>query len=456
MQRQSITEFLHEKVYPEIDAVSSGLLDHLKPTKLQTSGTYRMLCPACGMHEAFHHPGTHLIHCPRKKNCGESTSLWDVMEKSGYSRKEIVERLCELARVDPPSNKNPEGRINGSPAPLSPGRAIIQATQILARKYPDLLQQLQTDRGYNDEQMATMRLGVYSSPEEVLALLEERGISREVAIAKGYILVEENNPSKYRRTMNNRVIGYWPHPDGDVRLWGRLPSGKGDRWNKKYMFADSLKKDTPYLFSMRKPGPLIAVEGTFDGWSIQFMGFWGTAIGQASINAGQAAFLAGEGITEVAHMVDGDIAGYEGGIVSIRNCEPAGIVTAIVPLGQGMDDPDALRKAGRTAEFEKLIASRMNAGEFLARMCHTYASESPPNISGIRKIHAIVPMLTPVSTKHWKDWSQTLGVSEPKDVASVRLLSSLVDGGFDLDEALALVLKRTGFRITLTQETVNG
>ncbi|MCT5468780.1 hypothetical protein LZK39_06365 [Pseudomonas aeruginosa] len=102
MQRQSITEFLHEKVYPEIDAVSSGLLDHLKPTKLQTSGTYRMLCPACGMHEAFHHPGTHLIHCPRKKNCGESTSLWDVMEKSGYSRKEIVERLCDLARVAPP------------------------------------------------------------------------------------------------------------------------------------------------------------------------------------------------------------------------------------------------------------------------------------------------------------------------------------------------------------------
>lgn len=101
MQRQSITEFLHEKVYPEIDAVSSGLLDHLKPTKLQTSGTYRMLCPACGMHEAFHHPGTHLIHCPRKKNCGESTSLWDVMEKSGYSRKEIVERLCDLARVAP-------------------------------------------------------------------------------------------------------------------------------------------------------------------------------------------------------------------------------------------------------------------------------------------------------------------------------------------------------------------
>lgn len=308
----------------------------------------------------------------------------------------------------------------------------------------------------SDYMLATAQFGVYSSPEEVLALLEERGISREVAIAKGYILVEENNPSKYRRTMNNRVIGYWPHPDGDFRLWGRLPSGKGDRWNKKYMFADSLKKDTPYLFSMRKPGPLIAVEGTFDGWSIQFMGFWGTAIGQASINAGQAAFLAGEGVTEVAHMVDGDIAGYEGGIVSIRNCEPAGIVTAIVPLGQGMDDPDALRKAGRTAEFEKLIASRMNAGEFLARMCHTYASESPPNISGIRKIHAIIPMLTPVSTKHWKDWSQTLGVSEPKDVASVRLLSSLVDGGFDLDEALALVLKRTGFRITLTQETVNG
>ncbi|MCT7340126.1 hypothetical protein N5K55_03555 (plasmid) [Pseudomonas aeruginosa] len=123
------------------------------------------------------------------------------------------------------------------------------------------------------------------------------------------------------------------------------------------------------------------------------MGFWGTAIGQASINAGQAAFLAGEGVTEVAHMVDGDIAGYEGGIVSIRNCEPAGIVTAIVPLGQGMDDPDALRKAGRTAEFEKLIAARMNAGEFLARMCHTYASESPRTFPAFERSTRSFPCL---------------------------------------------------------------
>ena len=50
MQRQSITEFLHEKVYPEIDAVAEGLLDHLKPTKLQSSGSYRLECPACNKH----------------------------------------------------------------------------------------------------------------------------------------------------------------------------------------------------------------------------------------------------------------------------------------------------------------------------------------------------------------------------------------------------------------------
>lgn len=457
MQRQSITEFLHEKVYPEIDAVAEGLLDHLKPTKLQTSGSYRLVCPACNKHEAFHLPGSHLIHCPRKNKCGKQTSLWDVMEASGYSRKEIVERLCQLARVEPPSSSNPEGVAhNNAPAALTPGRAIIQVTQLLARKYPKLLQDLQSDRGFSDDQMATMRLGAYTTAEEVMSLLEERGISKDVAIAKGYVLVEEHDHSKYRRAMNNRVIGYWPHPDGDVRLWGRLPAGKGDQWNKKYRFADSLKKDVPYLFSMRKPGPLIAVEGTFDGWSIQFMGFWGTAIGQSSVNAAQAAHLASEGVTELAHMVDGDVAGYDGGLTTIRNCEPAGIVTSIIPLGEGMDDPDALRKAGKTAVFASLIDNRMNAGQFLARMCHAYSMESPPNVAGIRKIHALVPLLSPVSAKHWLDWSLTLGVGISQDTAAVRLLNTFINGGVEVAEALDLVLKRTGIRITLTQETIHG
>lgn len=457
MQRQSITEFLHEKVYPAIDAVDAGLLDHLKPSKIQASGSYRLLCPACNQHEGYYIPRTNLIHCPRKNKCGVSTSLWDVMAASGYSKKEIVERLCELARVEPPSNKHPEGRgSNSAPAPLSPGRAMIQATQILAGRYPQLVQRLQEDRGFTSEQIAAMRLGVYSTPEEVLSLLEERGISKEVAISKGYVLVDENDHNKYRKSMNNRVIGYWPHPDGDVRIWGRLPSGKGDRWNKKYLFADTLKKDTPYLFASRKNGPLIAVEGTFDAWSIQFMGYWGTAIGQSSINSNQAAFLAAEGVAEIAHMVDGDAAGYEGGLVSIRNCEAAGIVTSIIPLGSGMDDPDALRKAGRTDEFTKLINNRMNAGEFLARMCYAFATETPPNVTGVRKVHSIAPLLTPVSSKHWQDWSRSLRVTESRDVASVRLLSSLVDGGFNLNEALEHVLKRTGIRITLTQEPIDG
>lgn len=457
----TISEFLRDAVYPKIDAVEAGLLDSLNPShRLSGAGSYLLVCPACGAKEAYYYPHSSHIHCPRKNECGEVTSLWDAMLRCGYANSEIVKVLCDTARVEPPKSDRhiaaAKAKAENQPVPVSPGKAIFAVTQHLAQRNPTLLAELQKDRGYTDAQMKEMRLGVYTTPQEVLSLLEQKGISRKVAIEKGYIEVEDGDPLKLRPGLTGRVVGYWPHLDGDVRLWGRLPSGRGEKGNPKYRFAIGMKKDIPYLFSQRKQTVLVGVEGTFDCWSLQFSGIWGMAVGQSSISEAQAGFLASRGVTEVAHMVDGDTAGFEGGLNSIRNCESVGIVTSIIPLGKGMDDADDMRRSGRSAELHSLVEGRINAGEYLARMCSYYLSCTPPDLRGIGRVQSIARNLTPVSAAVWADFSASLGLQMDPEREAGLVFGGLLQAGLAVDEAIRIVTRRTGYKIKIEMESLHG
>lgn len=458
---QTISEFLRERVYPRLDAVERGLLDHFQPNSRPSgSGSYILRCPACGAKEGFYFPGSSVINCPRKIECGETTSLWDAMLEAGYQNGEIVKVLCETVGVEPPK---PRGQTNNrsassdQPAEVTAGNAIFQVTQFLAAKHPALLKELQSDRGLTTEQMEMMRLGVYTTPSEVLELLGKRGITRAVAIEKGYVEVDADDETKLTTGLTNRVVGYWPHPDGDIRLWGRLASGKGDDRQKKYRFASKMKKDIPYLFSMRKKGIAIGIEGTFDAWSFHFAGLWGMALGQASLNAAQAAFLASKGVTEFAYVTDGDFAGYEGGLVTIRNGESAGIVVGVIPLGRGMDDADAMRKAGKLEQLKTMVENRINAGEYLARMCSYYLSCTPPDIRGINQVLSTAESLTPISEAVWKDFSASLGLRLDGEREAASRFAGLISAGLSVRESSSIVQRNTGYRITITHEAdTNG
>lgn len=464
---QTITEFLKEEVYPKIDGVADGFFDHLKPSRLLTAGNYALVCPECGEREGFYYPGRAYIQCNRLKQCGKPTSIWGALAKDGLKPYEIVKQLCERAGVSPPTRKSEqrgesstanEAGALGTPAapPLVPaGKAIFQVTQALAKKHPEILKKFQAERKYSDSDMATMKLGVYTTPEVVLDALLALGVTRETAISKGYIEVDAENPNKLLKGTSNRVVGYWPHQDKDLRLWGRLSTGKGDKFNPKYRFAPSLSKDIPYLFQQRKPTVLCAVEGTLDAWSLFLMGYWAASLGGAHVNSAQATYLAGQGVTEICLIIDGDKAGYEGAVVSIRNCESVGIVAAVVALGEGLDDPDAMRQAGRTDEMHKLIEGRINSGEYLARLAGSYANQDIPYLRGLRRVESSAEALTPVSRGRWIDFSASLALPTYSDRSAVRLLANLMEGGMDFRDASIRVRDLTGFTFSM-EEHVDG
>lgn len=463
-----VGDYLKEVAYPRLDAVDAGLLHSLRPAAQSTAGSYSLLCPACKEKSGFYYPQSGYVQCSRKNNCGVATSVWDVLANTGVRPGDIIKQICAAAGVDlPPKDNDRQGQSRGDnasapgaaagPAPISPGKAIFQVTQELARANPNLLEVLREDRGFTQAQMSEMKLGVYTTPAEVLKMLLAKGISREVAIEKGYIEVDSDNPEKLLSGTSNRVVGYWPHPDHDLRLWGRIAKGKGEKTSPKYRFSPSLKKDIPYLFNQRRPTPLILVEGTFDAWSLNLSGYWAGAIGQASINGAQAAFLLSSGVTEVAHMVDGDTAGYEGAVASIRNCESLGIVVSIITLGAGMDDADALRREGKTAQIKALVDSRFNAGEYLANLAVGYMMAPIPDLKAMKRVIAASRVLTPSSRARWADLSASYGIPIYSESESARLFANALDAGLDLGQAIARVAEKTGYLITMKlEEPVDG
>ena len=140
------------------------------------------------------------------------------MLDGGYDHSEIFSTLCKAAGVQPPKRDS-----NGAAQPQAVvetriGKAIWLITQKMAADNIAVLKSFQDDRGYTDGQMAAMRLGYYTSAEEVLAKLKAQGFSKDEAVERGYIEVDKKGALLLG--LAGRVIGYWQHPDGEDRLWG--------------------------------------------------------------------------------------------------------------------------------------------------------------------------------------------------------------------------------------------
>ena len=451
MNDQSPSDFLRREVYPRLDAVAEHLLDGLDPKQKTTSGSYPLVCPECKAKEGFYFPYNGYINCPRKKECGKSTSIWDAMLVCGYEHGEIFTTLCKAAGVQPPKRDKTSGAAQAQVVVETRiGKAIWQITQKMATDNMAVLKSFQDDRGYTDGQMAAMRLGYYTSAEEVLAKLKSLGFSKDEAVDRGYIEVDKKGA--LLPGLAGRVIGYWQHPDGEDRLWGRIPVGSGDEDVKKYKFALHSKKDIPYLYSNRKRGLLVCVEGTMDAWALQHADIWGCAVGGAQINSAQAMYMQGRGVTELAHMVDGDQAGWNGALASIRNCESLNIVVSIIALGAGMDDADALLRAGKVDVLRALVAKRMNAGRYLALMLRQLFNVASPDLQAVNRIYAAAESLTPTSRIVFDQYAQLLGVRLDLRQEAGRLFSNLIGAGLSTDEAIANVRRRTGHVITIEKE----
>lgn len=449
MSRNATTEFLHSQVYPNLDAVSAGLLAHLNPKRSGArTSSYTLDCPSCGAtRRAFYYPGGgDAVFCNRKNECkAVRTSLWDIVRMTrSLSDRETFLLLCESAGVAAPQQ---------DPA-LAPATAIAHGIERMFKSFladaPEAMQYLM-GRGFTEAEIASMPLGYYPTRRElIVAGLQQRKIPLDRAIALGVLPAPGTDTS----SMSGMIVGFWNMDGGEFRLWGRK---LGEHHTKhKYHFAVGLLKDAPYLYK-RGIGALVAVEGTIDALALTTIGVRACAVGGDSVNAAQAAFLARQDVQTLIYMGDGDGAGHNGSVATIQRCERLGIATFFANVPAELKDAAKAKELGRSDDLRVLLDQAVSGGAILAKwaLANTDHTGKPltPHATTQRwhTARGVIASCTAGTRAAFDMALREAGVTPPHPEAdSLSLFRSLLLSGLSLDEAQARVAAVHGLVITIT------
>lgn len=436
-------EFVRDSVYPVVDAVAAGWLDHLNP-KTQSSGAYALDCPNCKKSgRAYYYAGRSHVVCNRKNEChskAPSLSLWDILANNGYSNSEILSLLCEEAGINPPSDNDADTQL------LAPSAAIIEVTREFAKQNSSTLNQFAVERNLSAEDLETINLGYYPSAVQVQAALRKREVDLVKCMELGF-LPEEHNSDPFA----GRIVGFWKQEDGSVRLWGRYPRKQADKQHtgKKYHFSSGLKKSLPYLAREYAQGPTVAVEGPLDAWSLRMAGeYKGIGLGGALITESQAVCLRAAGIKSIIHMIDPDTAGYQGALLSIKNGAKTGIQVAVAVLAKGMGDVDELRAAGRSDLISAAISKAIPPGEFVARI-YMKASQTGEKHTA-SQARSVSRCLVLEDRIQFQTICSECGVELTEEVEALRTAATLIESGMDTKKALGIVSRDYELTISIT------
>ena len=433
MSSQSIGEFLETRVWPELDAVASGLLNELNPQ--QTGNSYKLTCPECGKRRAYYYPAK-AIRCNRIEACGYVATVWRyLIDHEGLSKKDVVVRVCDAVGVSPPDSNTPQ--------PTSEQSLDMKIVRILQEAFPDCVQALKARWGYTDEDMKVLSryCGYYPSPDFVFAKLSPP--EQAVAKRRGWI----------KTSLSDRLFGFWQQPTGAIGFWARSLSKDAD---PKYLFQGGMEKTSPYLIRECTPNrPLIAVEGGRDVLALKLMKYKNVVgVGGAYFNLAQCRFIAPK-FHHVIHVVDGDVAGLKGIVKTLESAQEFGLrfEFVVIPSDSGMDADD-YRKNGQNDEFQRLFDQRVSAGTALGiAYAQLHANSTLHDYKG--KILSVRSGLSPTDQHDFQKTLHQFGIKFDARMEAIHDLSRLLNF-FTFEEANQMIAQRFGVVVELDRVNSDG
>lgn len=415
-----IGEFLEDRVWPELDAAASNLLEELRPQK--TGSSYKLNCPSCGKRRAYYYPGRS-IRCNREESCGYSSSVWNYLIDQGMQKKEVVQAVCNAVGVEPPDNRT--NKQSNTPS------VDIQVFRILQKAFEQCIPTIQRKWKYSPDDLKVLSryCGYYKSPDYLRSKLPQK------------LHDEAERLGWFSPSLKNRLFGWWKQPSGGIGYWARAL----DNAEPKYLFRSGMLKSIPYLCSEATPSkPLLAVEGGRDVLALKMMGYRNAiGIGGANFTFPQCRFLATR-FQHIIHIVDGDLAGLKGVITTIENASEFGLRMEFVIIPTDSDkDADDYRAEKDHLGFKSLYDSRVSAGVALALAYAKLQSENQVNeLRG--KILSARSSLSPTDQKDFSQALTQFGINEDYRREAIHDLSQLMNH-FSFEEANRIVSQRHGF-----------
>ncbi|MCE2731525.1 MAG: toprim domain-containing protein [Rickettsiaceae bacterium] len=344
--------------------------------KKTDSTRYQIICPECDKPEAYiyFNQGSRVIQCNRQENCNFSKSLWDyIVDRRGYSNKNMTGYINQLlgyefkdftnGRERSFTNANYVHKEQKTPEllekvttdkPIRTQEEIAEEQEFFKhchQIFTNCLQEqdneqvafslryLKEDRGYDDKQIISFKLGFFPDEEKFILLLTNVGYLKEV----GKKLIEQYflgilNINKYKKTdeeTKNRITFTWFNHDGNIAGFTiRKPTDK-EGIEARYVNNKGLgKADHLYnLTAEAKNKKIVIVEGQLDALAGTYFtlpqeeikNYHFVAISGNNISERQVACLKELNCRKVILLLDNDEAGRKGAIQTAEKLIAAGI-----------------------------------------------------------------------------------------------------------------------------------
>ncbi len=355
-----------------------------------TNKSYKVICPNCDKPEAYiyFNQGTRTIHCNRENNCNFNEDLWDyIANKRGFSTKDMTRYINQIlgyefkdlkGETDIYTPINDKPKLITTPSVTKPLKTIEETEEeqsffncchkIFIDSLNDQdneyaifsLKYLKEERGYNDEQIRSFKLGFFPDKDKFISLLTNSGYSENKAqdlINEYFTAILKINNYQKEEERKNRIAFTWFDTDRNIIGFSvRKPTTKNEL-KPKYLNNNGLSK-TEYLFNFTKDiadkelviveGQLDALVGTyFASQQEETSNYHFVAMGGSSISESQVNYLKKHSYSKVILLPDNDKnAGEKGAKESIEKLLAQSITpyVASIPDGYPCKDIDELIK----------------------------------------------------------------------------------------------------------------
>ena len=351
--------------------------------KKRDSTSYQIICPECNKAEAYiyFNQGSRVIQCNRQKNCNFSQSLWEyIASKHGYSNKEMTGYINKLLgyefkdfvneQAGSLTNANNVHKEQKAPEilekvitdkPIRTQEEIAEEQKFFKachqiftgylqeqdnKQVAFSLRYLKEDRGYDDKQITSFKLGFFPDEDKFILLLTNVGYSKEV----GKQLIEQYfsgilNINKYQKTdeeSKNRITFTWFNPEDNIIGFSTRKPTDDEKIKPKYINNTGLGK-ADHLFNLTKEAEgkdIVIVEGQFDALAGTYFtlpqeeirNYHFIAISGNNISERQVACLKALNCGRVILLLDNDEAGRKGAIQTAGKLIATGITPYIASI----------------------------------------------------------------------------------------------------------------------------
>lgn len=438
----SITELLKESIYPNLDAVKEGLLDHLHPRR--SGKAYMLDCPVCQARgRAYYYAGGSSIVCNRQNNCGAVTSVWDALQQTGMSPRESLQVMADAAGV-----RLPESGRDNEPT-TEKIKSVLRYGLSKSKKAQEYLLNI---RGWSEEEIEKAPFGYIHDMEYFVGGLRRRGV--DDAELRRFGIEEAFSNPKTRSMLERALVGWWEQADGTLRLWARDITGEKP---VKYYFQPGMSKDLPCFWNeainRRATDHIILVEGVLDAARLIVNGVSAVAIGGASMPEKQAVTLSSR-VSSFTHWIDADEAGAKGGVQTIIRAAKYGVYGAVFRLPDDVsakDADEAIGKCGIDSVIDMIESGARGGGRFLAdRLVEDIRSGASDLLALYESARRVALQINGPTYTEFMSSLKAMGVEiESPYSAALRALANLVDAGLDINEASALIRRKHAIEINV-------